>query len=314
MNNVSQISKAKRLSEEEVHAAAEELESNGVRVSSIELYKHLGRGSLTTITNFLRTWHPEENATSLPNLTILPETLKKTAEQLLVKLWTESQELAEKEINTQREALRQAEALAKEKIAEAEAFSEEQSKQIEALEAEIELLKKEKEEDHVFFLSEEKRLQVEITHAKKGETIFEQRFIETNKQLESYQSKNERLQAEIDHKKEKLAEQIILKNELEKRFKKAEEVIQHLEILNAEKKEFEITTSVQKIEIEALTINLKKEKEFIELATIENKNLREKAAMLEGELNAWKSIKPELKKKTVKKEEDVRSEKIPVSD
>ena len=220
MNNLSQIGKAKRLTEEEVHAAAKELKESGIKTSSLEVYKFLGRGSLTTITNFLKTWNQEETVTALPALVNLPDTLSKAAEQLILKLWAESQALAEQEIAGRREKLRQAEATANEKITESEAFSEEQSKQIEALETKIEALKKEKNENHTFFLSEEKRLQMEIGHAKKGETIFEQRLIECEKQL-----------------------------------KKAEEKIARLEKVNEE--------------------------------------LREKAAKLEGEFAAWKSIKPE---------------------
>lgn len=199
MNNISQISKAKRLTEEEVHAAAAELQESSVKVSSIEIYKFLGRGSLTTITNFLKTWKIESMETNtLPALITLPESLKKSAEQLTIKLWAESQEIAEQEIKSQREALRQAEALTNEKIAEAEAFSEEQAKQIEDLETKNEILKNEKTEDHALFLKEEKRLQTEIAQAKKEETIFEQRFIESEKQLKEIAKENNNLREKID--------------------------------------------------------------------------------------------------------------------
>ncbi len=261
MNNVSQISKAKRLTEEEVHAAAEELQEAGVKVSSIEIYKFLGRGSLTTITNFLRTWHQEEQATTLPALIMLPDTLKKSAEQLIIKVWAESQVLAEQEINSQREALRQAEALANEKIAEAEAFSEEQAKQIEALETQIEKLKKEKADNQNFFLNEKKHLQSEIAQAKKGQVIFEQRFIETEKQL-----------------------------------KKAEEKITQLEALITENKKFELKAGIEESKVHAIKLELAQEKKHSELKLKDNERLREKAAKLEGELMAWKGINPKSQK------------------
>lgn len=262
MNNVSQISKAKRLTEEEVHEAAEELKESGVRPSSIEIYKFLGRGSLTTITNFLKTWDQAEMpAAALPAL-IIPDALKKSAEQLILKIWAESQELAEHEINSQREALKQAEAQANEKIAEAEAFSEEQSKQIEALEAAIEALRKEKADEHAFFLAEEKHLQSEIAQAKKGQVIFEQRFIETEKQL-----------------------------------KKTEEKITTLEALIIENKKFELIAKRLEAENQALKQNLK---DVENVLTKENKSLIEKAAKLEGELSVWKEIKPKTETKKSK--------------
>lgn len=228
MNNISQISKAKRLTEEEVHAAAEELQLNGGKVGSIEVYRFLGRGSLTTITNFLKTWHQEEKVTALPALTLLPEALKKSAEQLIVKVWAESQAIAEQEIKSQQEALRQAEALANEKITEAEAFSEEQSKKIEALEIQIEELKAEKSKDHEFFESK-------IEELKKIITLSE---LKTAKQE---------------------TENAILKNELISERQRSEE----------------------KIKI--------------------HENLIEKAAKLEGELLAWKEIKPETQKEGSRK-------------
>ena len=195
MNNANQISKAKRLSEEEVHAAADELKNAGIKPSSIEVYKHLGRGSLTTITNFLKTWHQEKSVIPLPALISLPDTLSKAAEQLIIKLWAESQALAEQGMNGRRDVLRQAEALANEKVAEAKAFSEEQSKKIEALEAKIEKLK----DDHMHFLNEEKHLQAEINKAKSGETIYQTRLIECEKQL----MKAEEKIAQLEKLKEK---------------------------------------------------------------------------------------------------------------
>jgi len=46
-----------------------------IKPSSIDVYKHFGRGSLTTIPNFLKTWHREESVIALPALISLPDTL-----------------------------------------------------------------------------------------------------------------------------------------------------------------------------------------------------------------------------------------------
>ena len=198
MSNISPINKAQRLTEAEVHAAAEKIKEAGDKVSSIELYRHLGRGSLTTITNFLKSWRPgEEEKSTLPALISLPDVLKATGEQFIIKLWAESQKLAETELQSQREALRQAEAMANEKIEEAQAFSDEQAKQIDDLKVQIEVLIKEASESHDFFLIEEKKLRTELDKAKKGETIFEQRFIETEKQLNIKVEENKELKGQI---------------------------------------------------------------------------------------------------------------------
>lgn len=292
MNNVSQISKAKRLTEEEVHAAAEEIKEAGIKVSSIEVYKSLGRGSLTTITNFLKTWGQEEQlTTTLPALIILPDALKKAAEQLIVKVWAESQELAEHEINSQREALRQAEAIANEKIAEAEAFSEEQTKQIETLETEIEELKKEWNRSNE---SWKKQLEEENNAYHKAFTnseILEERVKEHEKQLKKAEEKitqlealvneNTKLESQIDSVKKNLSMEIKYKNELTDK-------IYQLEYILGEKSNTEIKAN-------ELQKELQKERS-------EYKALIEKAAKLEGELTAWKSIKPETKKQITNQE------------
>lgn len=297
MNNVSQITKAKRLTEEEVHAAAEELQLSGVKVSSIEVYKYLGRGSLTTITNFLKTWRQDDFVTALPALVSLPDALSKAAEHLIIKLWSESQALAEQEINSHREILKQAEALANEKIAEAEAFSEEQSKQIEALEAQIEELKAEKAKDHDFFLSEEKRLQREILGFKKSEGILEQRVFESDKQLKRFETKIK----ELEQDNKSLAEgNIDLKTKLEAAEQRYIEIRAQIDKVDkrllkteAESKKIDIVNEVQKNQIDQLSHDLNNQKEIVLSEQRENKALREKAARLEGELLAWKSISPE---------------------
>lgn len=307
MNNISQISKAKRLTEEEIHAAAEELKESGIKVSSIEIYKFLGRGSLTTITNFLKTWKQDTlETTTLPSLIALPEALRKSTEQLVIKLWAESQELAEKEINSQREDLRQAEATANERIAEAQAFSEEQSKQIEALEARIDELKEEKSKDHGFFLTEEKRLQKEIEHAKKGEGILEQRIFENDKQLKDALEKIKELEA-INREAKTFelkaghleAEVHNLKANLNELRKHSDGLTKSCENLKEQKIKIEAVIGSQEGQINELNRSLNKAIDEREAEIKDNKSLREKAAKLEGELTAWKEIKP--KQKTTKK-------------
>lgn len=275
MNNISQISKAKRLTEEEVHAAAEELQLNGGKVGSIEIYRFLGRGSLTTITNFLKTWHQEEKEAALPAL-IMPETLKKSAEQLIIKVWCESQALAEQELKSQQEALRQAEALANKKITEAEAFSEEQAAQIEALETKIEELKKEIQKQYESYLKEirdeqDTRHQAVIKEAVSAEKLreAEKRFDYVNATLIKQQQANQTL----------TAENIALKTKLETAIEKLRE-----------------KTASQENKIKLLKTGIEDERKARELDQSNNKILIEKAAKLEGELIAWKSIKPETKK------------------
>lgn len=308
MTNVSSINKAKRLTEEEVHAAADELKESGIKPSSIEVYKFLGRGSLTTISNFLKTWNQEETMkTTLPALIMLPEALKKSAEQLIIKVWAESQDMAEREINSQREALRQAEAIANEKIAEAEAFSEEQTKQIVALETHIETIKKDMEKRYAILkkaIEEEQdnRHQVVVEKA-----ICEQKLNETEKQFDyvnrtliEQQNVNQALTGENIKLKNKLENAEKNHAEIQKQVDTVREKLLKTETLLTENKKFELIAGRFETELYHLKQFFKEEKKQSDKNLKDNENLREKAAMLEGELKAWKSIKPEQEKTDVK--------------
>lgn len=301
MSNISQISKASRLTEKDVHEAAEELKESGIRPSSIEVYKFLGRGSLTTITNFLKTWNQEEtHATALPALISLPEALIKSTEQLIVKVWAESQALAEKEISSQREALRQAEALANEKIAEAKAFSEVQAREIEALNNQIEKIYKDWEADHADMLKGIETEQDARQQSYTEKAISEQKLREIEKQFDYV---NSVLIKQQETNQALTAENIELKTKLEaaeKTNQKAEEKIKQLEKLVIENKRFEIKAGNQEAEINQLKLRLASEEKRSEKNLIDCEKLREKAAMLEGELLAWKTIKTEEKPATTK--------------
>lgn len=60
-----------------------------------------------------------------------------------------------------------------------------------------------------------------------------------------------------------------------------------------ESKKVAVNNEVQKNQIDQLSHDLNNQKENVLSEQRENKALREKAARLEGELLAWKSIKPE---------------------
>ena len=191
MNNISQITKAKRLTEEEVHQVAEELSKSGVKASSIEVYKFLGRGSLTTITNYLKTWNQDETKNTLPALITLPETLKAATEQILVKIWIECQDEAEKQIKSQQEGLRLAEENALNKIAEAEAFSEEQAKIIESWENQNLLLQEKVEERQKYFNAEKEELNKKLTQERKEKIIFEQKLLANEEKIKKLEKELE---------------------------------------------------------------------------------------------------------------------------
>lgn len=137
---------APRLTEEDVHAACAEIVAQGERPTTLLLYDKLGRGSMTTISKYLSSWHATDEAQtskadSLPAVVKLPAELAKEGEDLLKKMWNVAKGIADEDLDVQREALKQAEQANQTKVEEAFKFSEAQSMKIDRLEDELETLK-----------------------------------------------------------------------------------------------------------------------------------------------------------------------------
>jgi chromosome segregation ATPase len=138
-----------RLTEKDVHAACIDIAAQGERPTAINLLEHLGRGSLTTISKYLNSWKATDQAQStkaetLPAVVNLPPELAKDGEDLIKKAWHTAKTIADAELEIQREALKQAEAINQALIDEAYKFSEDQEAKIEQLEDALTTLR----EDH----------------------------------------------------------------------------------------------------------------------------------------------------------------------
>lgn len=137
---------AARLTEQEVHAACADFAAQGERPTALKLLDALGRGSLTTITKYLNSWNQSDeaqalDAESLPAIVQLPDELTRDGEELLKKIWNVAKGIADREIQVQREALKQAEKDSQARVEDAFAFSDAQAMKIERLEDEIKTLK-----------------------------------------------------------------------------------------------------------------------------------------------------------------------------
>ena len=144
---------ALRLTEEEVHAACAEIAAQGERPTALILLDRLGRGSLTTITKYLNSWNASDEAKvfgveSLPAIVELPPELTKVGEGLIKKIWAIAKGIADEELDSQREALKQAEITTQAKVEEAFRFSEAQALKNERLEDTLAALKAQLEEEH----------------------------------------------------------------------------------------------------------------------------------------------------------------------
>ena len=128
-----------RLTESNVHAACAEIVAQGERPTAIKLLENLGRGSLTTISKYLQSWHESEqareiDADNLPASVILPDELTKAGNEALKKIWQIAKRLADADFEKQREISNKAEKELQVKLIDAFKFSEAQALKIETLE------------------------------------------------------------------------------------------------------------------------------------------------------------------------------------
>jgi len=138
--------KASRLKESDVHEAAQSLVDIDKNPSSLEIFKLLGRGSLTTITKHLKTFaFDEANSTEkqdLPELEQLPKEVTDLSQALINKIWAECHALASQSVNEKMQALDKVENDMNNRVKEVENFSNEQSKIIESQEERVAELEK----------------------------------------------------------------------------------------------------------------------------------------------------------------------------
>jgi plasmid replication DNA-binding protein KfrA len=136
-----------RLTEAEVHEACADIAAQGERPTSLTVLEKLGRGSLTTITKHMNTWHNSDDAQALkadelPAIVILPPELSKASEDLLKKVWQKAQDFAHAGVAIQRMALKEAERVNQAKVDEAIKFSEGQGIKVKNLEDALADIKK----------------------------------------------------------------------------------------------------------------------------------------------------------------------------
>ncbi|BCG63979.1 MAG: hypothetical protein methR_P1734 [Methyloprofundus sp.] len=300
MNNFPLSTKASRLTEQEVHTAIQNLLDADENISSLALLKALGRGSLTTITKYLNTFNLENvvEIELLQGFAEIPESLADSIKHMSVKIWNESQALASQELDIQRAAMQKIEIQSSERIQEAEAFSEEQAKRLEQL-----------EKDYATNTEELSNIINALNLELEGKTV---KFNKMNTQLEVLKSENTALIANLQKSDQQLTHDIshyeqLLTESKATQHEKIDELDKALKIMTSDKTyqvtqremveqkniALQLQVSKQQLEMDLLVARLNEEQALQITTTEENKSLREKAAMLDGELKAWKTFIPE---------------------
>lgn len=145
---------APKLTEKEVHTACADIAAQGERPTALKLLEQLRKGSLTTITKYLKSWNATDQAQTiqaetLPAVVKLPPELAKDGEDLVKKVWNTAKTIADAELGIQREALKQAELAIQAQVDEAFKFSEAQEAKTEQLEDALTAMKKDLASEHL---------------------------------------------------------------------------------------------------------------------------------------------------------------------
>ena len=309
---------AARLTEEEVHIACAEIAAQGERPTSLNLLDKLGRGSLTTITKYLNSWNKSDdaqaiNAESLPAVVQLPSELSKEGEDLLKKMWNVAKNITDKELEIQREALKQAEIANQSKVEEAFKFSEAQSMKIERLEEDFISMKNQLVEKHreyrqavdglndaektnVGLSKDNDQLKYEISDLKKQIVVLEEKNKVAKQDSQALQK---------DHAKElkmKDTEIKALDMQLHKLQAALELAVQSNDQLKSDIKGKESDLLKCVVELEKVTVRHESSSKELKLLKVELKGANKVAsdaeklvAKLEGKLEVYKSMENQKK-------------------
>ncbi|MDC9729521.1 MAG: DNA-binding protein [Methyloprofundus sp.] len=302
MNTSAPFIKSPRLTEQEVHAAAQDLIDANESISSIALLKSLGRGSLTTITKYMGTFNQGEDLpipTKLADFTELPESLSRSTKLLAIKIWAESQEIANNELENQRAVLNQSVKISAERLKEAEIFSDEQAKRIDEIERnyrhEIDLLKNELKQANLELLDQSEnfnKIAIDFEVSKNECQLLKEQLSATNSRLEDAAKQSDAAVSEVKNNHQALVNEI--KEELQESKNTAQLVKDDFSALQkrleSDNNRLDLQVSKQQISLDLLTTRLAEEKHLREIDRNENKTLREKSSVLEGELNVWMKI------------------------
>lgn len=312
-----------RLTEEEVHQACSEIVAQGERPTALNLLDRLGRGSLTTITKYLNSWHSSDEAQAvkaenLPTVVKLPPELLKEGDDLLKKMWNVAKSLTDAELDVQREALKQAEIANQAKVEEAFKFSEAQSLKIERLEEELQVYKQSLESEKnahskaVNQLNDAEKSNIGLS---KDNERLNQQITELNNQIISLQDASKLVATEMEQLQQRFTEESAKKDaiarELEIQVGKQQTTI---EALTDASEDLKLANEIKNAELSKQLVELEKARLHQETSVAEASKLKadlltaqqsladvtRQLANLEGQLTVYKSLETVVEPTTQK--------------
>lgn len=134
------------MSRDDVFNAANDIRESGQRPSILGVYKLLGRGSYTTISNHLKQWEEEnKSGMRLPTEVELPEMIATDADLFVRKLWNVAKNYADEQVQSERDALRQRELELQDEMRQAVDMANDSADKLEAMEEKLAEQKRERQ-------------------------------------------------------------------------------------------------------------------------------------------------------------------------
>jgi chromosome segregation ATPase len=309
---------APKLTEEEVHDACADIVAQGERPTALALLDKLGRGSLTTITKYLNTWHATSEAQALktealPAIVKVPAELSKEGEDLLKKMWNTAKGIADEELEIQREALKQAEQANQAKVEEAFKFSEAQARKIDRLEDDFNSIRKQfeaeykahketssrladAEKNNVGILKDNDRLQHEITELKKQLANLEESNKAAIQEKQELQKQHDVAIKQKDAEIRALDMQVHkLQTSLDAAASSNEQLRTNIKAKASELSKLTVEVETLSVRHEAANAELKTAKAELRAASKAVSDAEKQVAKLEGQLEVYVSLEKKAK-------------------
>jgi chromosome segregation ATPase len=177
------------LSPDEIHEAATELFRDGEKVSTVTVYRKLGRGSLTTIGKYLKEWRPPEGEGDTSAEETIPAEFEEAFTRFSRQLWERVRVTTERRISAVRREQ-------EDDVKRFKGDAEEAAQLADQLQAVLERERKERTTEKASWAKEREAFQDEIRHVREEFSVTVKLHVEANERIE-------RLEEELTQERER---------------------------------------------------------------------------------------------------------------
>ncbi|MCB2263150.1 MAG: DNA-binding protein [Candidatus Thiosymbion ectosymbiont of Robbea hypermnestra] len=135
------------LTKQDIWHTADELDTEGTRPTLQAVRKRLGRGSFTTIQDAMKEWRSQQTTNDAPSAEALPEAVSEEIERAGTAIWQAAMSAAHRRLEEERQQLTTEREALEARATEATELADSLSRENEALQKELEDLRRQTDED-----------------------------------------------------------------------------------------------------------------------------------------------------------------------